>query len=172
MAAATDTGLTEMRVSKVVGFRGPDDHTVEAIVLDQADGNRHLVIQVGATEAFSLAATLGGISWRRPMTYQFATALVDSLGGRIRQVRIDRIVEGAYAATVEVDGPLGTGLVDARASDALNLAVLTGTPVFAATVVLDDNERELANATAQAEALRRAVELPPITVTPGRPGEP
>ncbi|HZR53103.1 MAG TPA: hypothetical protein VFB06_26765 [Streptosporangiaceae bacterium] len=75
MTEATDTGLTEMRVSKVVGFRGPDEHAIEAIVLDRADGNRHLVIQVGATEAFSLAAILGGIDWPRPMTYQFMAAL-------------------------------------------------------------------------------------------------
>lgn len=98
----------------------------ECIVLDEVGGNRHLVLQVGSSEAFGLAATLGGIAFGHPMTYQFMAALVESLGGRVRQVRIDRVVTGAYAATVEVDGSLGARLVDARPSDALNLAVLVG----------------------------------------------
>ena len=53
------------------------------------------------------------------MTYQFTAALVRSLGGRVREVRLDQIVEGAYAATVSVEGPQGVALVDARSSDAL-----------------------------------------------------
>src|SRR5262245_48470467 len=55
-----------------------------------------------------------------------------SLGGRVRQVRLDRVVEGAYAATVEVEGPLGMASVDARPSDALNLAALVDATIFAA----------------------------------------
>ncbi len=103
-----------MRLSKVVGAVGAEDETFECIVLDEVGGDRHLVIQVGSSEAFSLAATLGGVAFGRPMTYQFMAALVESLGGRVRQVRIDRVVAGAYAATVEVDGSLGERLVDAR----------------------------------------------------------
>jgi bifunctional DNase/RNase len=56
----------------------------------------------------------------------------------VREVRLDRIVEGAYAATVEVDGPQGVRLVDARSSDALNLAVLTDAPVFVSPEMLAD----------------------------------
>jgi bifunctional DNase/RNase len=66
------------------------------------------------------------------MTYPFAAALVHALGGRVRQVRIDRLVEGPYAATVEVEGPLGLESVDARPSDVLNLVVLVDAPIFAA----------------------------------------
>lgn len=47
------------------------------------------------------------------MTYQLTAALVRGLGGRVREVRVDRIVDGAYAATVEVESPQGVGLVDA-----------------------------------------------------------
>ncbi|MGO9082010.1 MAG: bifunctional nuclease domain-containing protein, partial [Streptosporangiaceae bacterium] len=47
-----------------------------------------------------------------------------------RRVQVDRVVEGAYAATVEVEGPAGVHPVGARASDALNLAAITGAPVF------------------------------------------
>ena len=117
MTPATAVGYIEMRIAKVVGLAA-DDELFDYVVLDEA-GDRHLAIEIGQPEAFSLAARLGGITWPRPMTYQFVAALVHALGGRIRQVRIDQVVEEAYVATVEVDGPPGVQAVDARPSDAL-----------------------------------------------------
>lgn len=60
-------------------------------MLDEVRGDRQLVIEVGSAEAFSLAATLGGIQWGRPMTYQVMARLVESPGGRVGQVRIARL---------------------------------------------------------------------------------
>ena len=103
MATATDVDFIEMRIGKVVALKS-DDHPIGCIMLDEVSGDRHLLIQVGQAEAFSLAASLQGVPWGRPMTYQFVAALLAGLGGRVRQVRIDRLVAAAYAATVEVEG--------------------------------------------------------------------
>lgn len=164
MTTATGVGFIEMRISKVVAAGGAEDDIFECVVLDEVHGHRHLVIQIGSSEAFGLAAIVGGIEWRRPMTYQFMAALVESLGGRVRQVRIDRLIESAYAATVEVEGPAGAALVDARSGDALNLAALAGAAVFAAPEIVADYERRLRGDAAEAALLRRAPELPPITI--------
>jgi bifunctional DNase/RNase len=163
MTAATDTGLVPMRVSKAVAL-GDGDGICEYVVLDELDGDRHLVIGVGHAEAFALAASLQGLWWGRPMTYQFTVAVMRSLGGRVREVRLDRIVEGAYAATVEVDGPQGVGLVDARSSDALNLAVLTDAPVFVSSEMLADCIGRQEGVSAEAALLQRAIAGPPMTV--------
>jgi bifunctional DNase/RNase len=64
------------------------------------------------------------------MTYQFVAALMQALGGRVRQVRIDPLVEKSYVATVEVEGSLGAESIDARSSDALNLAALVQAPIL------------------------------------------
>ena len=58
----------------------------------RGDRRAHLLIRVGDAEALSLAASLQGVQWGRPMTYQFVAALLEGLGGRVRQVRIDRLV--------------------------------------------------------------------------------
>ena len=132
-----------MRVSKAVALAPPApearprefvvlDELDRFVVLDERDGGRHLVISAGHAGASGPAAGLQGLRWARPMTYEFTAALVRSLGGQVREVRVDRIIGGAYAATVEVEGPRGTGLVDARSSDALNLADLAGAPVLVA----------------------------------------
>jgi bifunctional DNase/RNase len=171
MTSATGVGFIEMRISKVVAVGRGESDILECVVLDEVHGDRHLVIEVGSPEAFSLAATLGGTEWRRPMTYQFLAAVVESLGARVRQVRLDRVIDGAYAATVELEGPAGTGLVDARSSDALNLAALANATVFAALEVLDENEHRRVGDEAQAALLRRAPDLPPMTVRRAGPTE-
>lgn len=163
MIMATGTGLVPMRVSKAVGLKDGDDFS-EVMVLDELDGDRHLVIAVGHAEAFGLAASLQGLQWGRPMTYQFTAALVRGLGGRVREVRLDRIVEGAYAATVEVEGPQGVTVVDARSSDALNLAVLTDAPVFVAPDVLADYIGRQEGDSGEAVLMRRALAADPMTI--------
>jgi uncharacterized protein len=163
MITPTDTGLVPMRVSKSVALKGGAD-LFQFVVLDELDGDRHLVIGVGEAEAFALDTGLQGLQWGRPMTYQLIALLMRSLGGRVREVRLDRIVEGAYAATVEVEGPQGVGLVDARSSDALNLAVVTQAPVFVAAEMLADCIGRQEGNSAEAALLRRAIAAGPMTV--------
>jgi len=163
MIAATDSGLVPMRVTKAVAL-GDSDGLSAFMVLDELEGDRHLVIGVGDAEAFALDASLQGLRWGRPMTYEFTVALVHSLGGRVREVRLDRIVEGAYAATVEVEGPQGVALVDARASDALNLAVLTQAPVFVVPEMLADCIGRQEAESTEAALLRRAIAAGPMAV--------
>jgi Domain of unknown function (DUF151) len=95
MTTGTAVGYLEMRIAKVVGLRAADDEPFhqfhQYVVLEEVVGDRHLAIAIGQAEAFSLAARLGGIAWPRPMTYQFVAALVQALGGRVREVPIDRV---------------------------------------------------------------------------------
>jgi len=163
MATVTDIGFVRMQVSKVVGLKDTDGLS-EFVVLDELDGDRHLLIQIGHAEAFALAATLDEMEWGRPMTYQFMAQLVRSLGGRIREVRLDGLAAGAYAATVEVDGPQGAELVDARSSDALNLAALTAAPILAALELLGDCDRRQEGDSSEAVLMRRALDACPMTI--------
>jgi len=165
MLTTTGAGFIEMRIAKVVGFAPPlADRLFQCVVLDEVSGDRHLVIQIGEVEAFSLAARLQGLEFGRPMTYHFAAALVQSLGGRVRQVRVDRLVEGAYAATIEVEGPLGTQSVDARSSDALNLAAITGAPVFVSPHLVDDGGTQQEDDSPEARLLRLAPASQPLVI--------
>ena len=79
-------------------------------------------------------------------------------------MRLDRVVEEAYMATVEVEGPPGMQLVDARPSDALNLAALVQAPIFAAPGVLKEAEARRAGDSSTATRLRRALTAPPMTI--------
>jgi bifunctional DNase/RNase len=164
--AATDAGFIEMRIARVVAFGPPlAEEGLQFVVLDEVSGDRHLVIEIGDAEAFWLGARLQGMRFGRPMTYQFAAALVQGLGGQVRQVRIDSLVEGAYAATVEVEGPQGVRLVDARPSDALNLGAITAAPVFVSPQVVEDGERRQEGDSEEAWFLRHALTAPAMRIT-------
>ena len=167
MTTPTAVGHVGMQIAKVVGLSAADDQWFPYVVLEEAAGDQQLAITIGQPEAFSLAARLGGIAWPRPMTYQFAAGLVQALGGRVRQVRVDRVVEETYIATVEVEGPLGVESVDARPSDALNLVALMQAPIFVAPEVLQEAEARRQGTSAEAARLRRALEAPPMTVETG-----
>jgi bifunctional DNase/RNase len=173
MLATTDTGFIDMRITKVVGFGPPlaEDY-FWCVVLDGLSGGGPLVIEIGEMESLSLGAALQGWEFGRPMTYQLTAALIRSLGGHLRQVRIDRLVEGSYAATVGVEGPLGPQSVDARASDALNLAAITSAPVLVSPDVAADGDRRRAEDSATGRLLTLAVTTPPARLMREKPQTP
>jgi bifunctional DNase/RNase len=164
MTTAAAVGYVEMRIAKAVGLATAEDEPFFYVVLEELSGDRQFAILIAQPEAFSLAARLGGIEWPRPMTYQFVAALVQALGGRVRQVRIERVVEETYIATVEVEGPPGVQSVDARPSDALNLTALVQAPIFVTTEVLQEAEARRDGDSPEAARLRRALVTPPMTV--------
>jgi len=172
MLTTTEVGFIEMRIAKVVAFGPPlAERDLWCVVLDEVSGDRHLVFDIGQSEAFWLAARLQGLSFGRPMTYQFTAALVQGLGGQVRAVRIDRLIDGAYGATVEVEGPTGVQYVDARPSDALNLGALAGAAILVSPEVVEDANRRLADDSASATLLRLAPTLAAMRISKGLPTE-
>jgi hypothetical protein len=161
MTSLTDVDFIPMRFGKVVAV-GTEDGPSFYVVLEGVTRDTRLPISIGDTEGFHLAAALTGMQFGRPMSPQFAVGLLHALGGRIRQVRIDRLLEvrggTAYGSTVEVEGPSGVALVDARPSDALNLVALVPAPILVAPEVLADAQARLEGDSPEAILLQRAIE--------------
>jgi bifunctional DNase/RNase len=127
---ATTTGPVSMRVTEV--RRQPQEAErpeKTAILLTEEAGERRLSIWVGAFEALQVAFALEGTALPRPMAYQFMTSLLEATGGRLAEARVTRLDDGTFYGVAVVDGPAGTREVDARPSDILNLALLTGAPI-------------------------------------------
>lgn len=104
------------------------------IVLTENGGERALHIGVGPAEAIALGMTQSGQELPRPMTYQFAASLLGGSGTGLREVRITSLTDGIfYAQAVLTNG----ATIDARPSDAVNLAAITGAPVLVAAELLD-----------------------------------
>jgi bifunctional DNase/RNase len=137
----TNAGPTDMIPVTIVGVAaapddGPDRRERFFIMLaSAAEGDaRRLFIGVGDAEAAALAFGLQGQEFPRPMTYQFMAALVAASGSAVRSVRVTRMADEIFYAQVTLRGG---AVVDARPSDAINLAAVTGAPVFVASALLD-----------------------------------
>jgi RNA polymerase sigma factor (sigma-70 family) len=139
MAVQEATGWVQMRVRDVrrgaASGERPERHVV---VLDEVGGTRRLLIWVGQFEATALAMSLQGAELPRPGSFQFAAGLLAAAGGTLREVRVTRLVEGTFYAEAVVDGAAGQEGVDARPSDALTLALLTGAPIRVDPAVIDE----------------------------------
>jgi RNA polymerase sigma factor (sigma-70 family) len=109
----------------------PSDRAL-VMILAERDGERTLPIWIGLAEATVLALALESVETPRPFTYKLAAGLVEAAGSRIGEVRITRLTEGIFYAAVIVPGPAGAApqAVDARPSDAVNLAVVCGAPIL------------------------------------------
>jgi RNA polymerase sigma factor (sigma-70 family) len=136
-AAAATPVWTDVTVTEIRRSDGEDPARVHVMVLAERDGPRELPIWVGPAEATALAVSLEALETPRPLTYQLAASLVEAAGSRVTEVRISRLADSVFYAVIVVDGPAGPQEVDARPSDAVNLAVVTGTPILADSALLD-----------------------------------
>jgi bifunctional DNase/RNase len=164
MPSTTRRRFVDLRVADLVRAPTPTPADCYIVLLEErGDQPRRLLVWIGGTEAIAMAMRLAGMGQpARPLGADLSAALVGALGGRLVEVRIDRLEEGTFYATVAVDGPRGPAEVDARPSDALNLALAAGVPVRADGAVLEQ---------AAAEIDRLEVELPPLP-PPGGEGAP
>jgi len=121
---------TEVTVTKVLrGQRADREEPDFVMILAERDGDRTLHVWIGPAEAKMLAIALESVETPRPFAYKLAAGLVEAAGSRINEVRITRLTDSIFYAVVEVESPAGPREVDARPSDAVNLAVGTGAPI-------------------------------------------
>jgi RNA polymerase sigma factor (sigma-70 family) len=150
------------------------------MILAERDGDRRLPIWIGPAEASVLALTLESVETPRPFPYKLAAGLVEAAGARITEVRITRLLDSIFYAGVVVQGPGGPQEVDARPSDAVNLALAAGAPIrlngdlFSAATETSDGEKPatypVATADIAAETQQRMTEA--AQRRGGRPASP
>ena len=140
-AVMTNADSTDMVPVTIIGVAvAPGEHSdrrerFSIVLASAADGDaRRLLIGVGDAEATALAFSLQGQEFPRPMTYQFMAALLAAAGSAVRAVRVTRTDGQVFYAQVTLRGG---AVVDARPSDAINLAAITGAPVLVASELLD-----------------------------------
>jgi bifunctional DNase/RNase len=138
MAMAAGTQAVEMRVVDVRRRSATEDQPGEhVIVLKEVSGTRQLFIWVGPFECEAMALQLEKVEYSRPLTFTFMAKLMRATGATLREVRITKLEKTVIYASAIVEGSAGTRTVDARPSDALTLAVITGAPIWVEPAVLD-----------------------------------
>jgi RNA polymerase sigma factor (sigma-70 family) len=152
----TKSDGVEVRVADVLRHPVEGREPAHVILLEEVGGERRLTLWVGPFEAAFLAVHLENVELQRPGTYTFAARLLEASGATLDAVRINRLTDEVFYAEARVTAAGVTRTVDARPSDALNLALLLGRPITVSTSVF--------------EALGRGPDRPPL-VDESRPPE-
>ncbi len=129
----------EVAVTEIRRSDGADPLSRKHVmVLAEPAGPGCLPIWIGPAAAYALALSLESQEAPRPLTYQLAARLLDAATAAVSEVRITRLTGQIFYAIVVVDGPGGRQEVDARPSDAVNLALVTGARILADPALLAD----------------------------------
>jgi RNA polymerase sigma factor (sigma-70 family) len=107
------------------------------VVLRERSGERILPIWIGPWEGMAIQQALEGAQTARPMTHDFTLRLLETLQAQVRRVIVNKLLDYTFYAELALDQAGQTHLVDARPSDALALAVRTGTPIYVARAVME-----------------------------------
>lgn len=126
--------LVEMTVESVRVHMLSSRHVV---ILKDTDRERYLPIWIGPWEASSIAMRLQGLESERPLTHDLFAAALEVLGVNVERVIIAALADETYHARLVLERDGTTFEVDSRPSDALALAVRTGSRIYAAPEVLE-----------------------------------
>jgi bifunctional DNase/RNase len=107
------------------------------VTLKEQDADRRIVIWIGQQEAAAIVVGLQGRKPPRPLTQDLLASVLDSLGAVASRVIVTLLKDGAVHAAIHVASDGAAHEIDARASDALALAVRQKAPIFAEDAVLE-----------------------------------
>ncbi|KRD36404.1 hypothetical protein ASE27_11830 [Oerskovia sp. Root918] len=119
---------------EVLGVRQQQGAGQEIVVL-LLDPAAELVVPIiiGPREASAIAMAQAHLTAPRPMTHDLLRSVLDALRVELTRVEIVALDDGIFYAEMV----LGTGVrVDARASDAIAVAVRTGSPVLCSAEIV------------------------------------
>jgi bifunctional DNase/RNase len=136
----------------------PVTKTPIVVLKDDAD-NINLPIWIGLLEATSMATELEGVKMARPMTHDLLRNMLDKVGATVEAIEVTELRENTFYAVIRLSIH-GTPLaIDSRPSDAISLALRTGSPIYVARQVLEASSVPSATEKAEGEEPSAAQDL-------------
>ena len=106
------------------------------VILKEKDSERYLPIWIGPAEADAIAVKLQEYQVPRPLTHDLLGSVIKELGAAVNSIIVCDLRDDTFFAKIilAIDGRELE--IDSRPSDAIALAIRTGTPVYATDEVL------------------------------------
>lgn len=128
--------LIEMMVESVRVHMLSSQHVV---ILKDSERDRYLPIWIGPSEANAIAMRLQGLSAERPLTHDLMVSIIAALSSSISRVVVTHVTDGTFHARLYLEAADGSeSEIDSRTSDAIALAVRTGSTIYVDERVLDE----------------------------------
>ena len=127
--------MSDYHAVEVMGVRVEMPSNQPIVLLKELDGLRYLPIWLGAVEATAIAFAQQEVKPPRPLTHDLFKDVLSELGAKLNTVYLTELKDGIFYAQLNFeDGPT----ISARPSDAIALALRTGSPILASEQLLSE----------------------------------
>jgi uncharacterized protein len=112
------------------------------VILREQSGQRRLLpIFIGTPEAQAIALAMQRIETPRPMSHDLMRNMLDEMGVQVERIVVTELREGTFYADILLRTKGDVRAISSRPSDAIALAIRTGSPIFVEDSVLDEAGR-------------------------------
>jgi DNA phosphorothioation-dependent restriction protein DptG len=110
------------------------------VLLKDLESDAALPILIGLLEATNIAAKLESIAIPRPMTHDLLKNIMDQMGAEVNRVEISDLRDKTFYAWIYLSLKDKETKIDARPSDALAIALRTGSRIYVNEKVIQKYE--------------------------------
>jgi RNA polymerase sigma-70 factor (ECF subfamily) len=138
LSSGANDAYVDASIAEIRSLSSEDPNPrAHAVTFQEDSGERRLVMFVGVSEGRAMVSTLEAVEYPRPMTYQLCTNLIEATGSTFVEVRITDFTDLTYLAQIVLRTPTGMVHVDARPSDAVNVALINEIPIRIGEALFD-----------------------------------
>lgn len=117
------------------------------LMLCEPNSNCQIPIFIGAHEAQGILLAKETVKTRRPMTHELMVQIMNNYGLFLREVTIDKVMDGIFYSTLYMSDGFNEKKIDSRTTDAITLALLCDCPIKVADDVLEETGVKMENPT-------------------------
>jgi len=125
-----------------VGGLTVDPYTNTPIVLLKDLEDKDVVpIWIGFFEASAIATQLEKVKLSRPMTHDLIKNILDTIGAKVIRIEVTDLRDNTFYALIHIELNGTHYTIDSRPSDAIALALRTGSPIFVNEEVIEKSRK-------------------------------
>jgi len=125
---------------KVTGIALDPFTNTPIVILKDSSGEKILPIWIGFMEASSIAIELEKTPRSRPLTHDLAKTLLDIAHCKITRIDVTELKDNTFYAEIHVKVGDEEKIIDSRPSDAIALALRTGSPIYVKDKVIEQSK--------------------------------
>jgi len=100
------------------------------VILKDAEGKNTVPIWIGLMEASAIATEMEKIQLSRPMTHDLMRNILESLEAKVVKIVVNDLKDNTFYALIHIMVGSQEIVIDSRPSDAIALALRTGSPIL------------------------------------------
>ncbi len=125
---------------KVAGLTIDPFTNAPIMILRDLEDKKTLPIWIGILEASAIASELEKLKFSRPMTHDLIKNILEEMEIKVKRVEVTDLKDNVYYATIHLEKGDTTYQIDARPSDAIAIALRTGSPIFVENSILEKSK--------------------------------